>query len=494
MFSKVLVANRGEIAIRVLRALRELGIRSATVYSDADRTSLHVLYADEAYHIGPPPSTESYLRAERIVEVAKKCGAEAIHPGYGFLAENVEFARLCEKEGIVFIGPTSEAIRLLGDKTEARRTMKDARIPVIPGTLEPVRSDGEAASVAREVGFPVLIKAAAGGGGKGMRVVREEKDLSSALRMAMAEASSAFGDPRVYIEKYLEKPRHIEFQVLADLHGNVVHLGERECSIQRRHQKMIEESPSIALTPEKRSEMGETARRAVKASGYTNAGTVEFLLDQQGNYYFLEVNTRLQVEHPVTELVTGIDIVKEQISIAAGNTLSFGQEDVRWRGWAIECRISAEDPARDFLPATGRVTRLELPSGPGVRVECGIYEGFEVPVYYDPLVAKLLTWGMTRDEAIARMVRALDEFKVEGIKTTIPFHREVMRHPAFLSGNYHTGFLEEFRAGNEERSLHLVAALAALVGIQEKSGEARARGPGLSPWKLAGRRESMGLL
>ncbi|KPK63722.1 hypothetical protein AMJ83_05850 [candidate division WOR_3 bacterium SM23_42] len=496
MFKKILVANRGEIAVRVLRACREMDIASVTVYSDADRNALHARYADEVYHLGPAPATDSYLRIERIIEIAKNAGAEAIHPGYGFLAENTEFARACEDSGIVFIGPTSQAIELLGDKIASKKTMTKAGIPVIPGSEGAVGKEDIAHRIAADIGLPVLIKAAGGGGGKGMRVVRDEKDLSSSMKQAMNEARSAFGNPTIFIEKFLESPRHIEFQILADNHGNVVHLFERECSVQRRHQKLIEESPSAIMTPELRIKMGEAAVKAVKASNYTNAGTVEFMVDRDRNFYFLEMNTRLQVEHPVTELITGIDIVKEQFHIASGEILELKQDDIKMNGTAIECRISAEDPENNFAPSTGRITELIEPGGIGVRVDSGIYEGFEVPIYYDPLIAKLLAWAPTRQETIARMRRALAEYTIRGVKTSIPFHLLVMAHASFVNGDYDTTFIDKVLGKIVyEKHNHEVAAIASVLHNiikGERVSVARPKkGYSISPWKMAGRQAMM---
>ncbi|HEY5996501.1 MAG TPA: acetyl-CoA carboxylase biotin carboxylase subunit, partial [Candidatus Deferrimicrobiaceae bacterium] len=441
MFQKILIANRGEIAVRVLRACHEMGIKAVAVYSDADRKALHIRYADEAYHIGPSPAAESYLSIDKIIDVARKSGAEAIHPGYGFLAENPKFADRCEKEKIKLIGPSAHAMRTMGSKTVARKTVQAAGVPVVPGTVEPIEREEEVLRVARQIGFPVMLKATAGGGGKGLRLVREEADLRSALRMAKSEAKSAFSDDSVYVEKYIENPRHIEIQILGDRHGNYVHLGERECSIQRRHQKVVEESPSVLVTPEIRAAMGKVAIEAARSVKYEGAGTCEFLMDRDRNFYFLEMNTRLQVEHPVTEMVTGIDIVQEQIRVAAGEPLSFRQEDVEQRGHAIECRIYAEDPDRNFFPCPGPVTSLRVPGGPGVRDDSGVYAGFEIPIYYDPIISKLVAWGRTRDEAIARMKRALRVYVVTGVKTTVPFHIRVMNNRHFIEGNFDTNFI-----------------------------------------------------
>ena len=423
MIKKILVANRGEIAVRIIRACKESGIRSVAIFSDADLTALHVRMADEVYHIGPAPSAESYLNMDRIIEIALKSNTQAIHPGYGFLAENPLFAQKVNDAGLIFIGPRAETIELLGDKMAARKRMIEAGVPVVPGSETGIDDISAATQYAEEIGFPVLIKAAAGGGGKGMRIVRKADEMKNAVRMAQNEARSAFGDERIYIEKYLERPRHIEIQIMADTHGNVVHLGERECSIQRRHQKVIEETPSPVVDDKLRQRMGETAVRAAKAANYVNAGTVEFLLDQFKNFYFLEVNTRLQVEHPVTELITGIDLVKEQFRVANGEPLGFIQESIRRTGAALECRIYAEDPDNDFMPSIGKITGYREPNGPGVRVDSGLDFYGHVSVYYDPMIAKLCTWGTDRNEAISRMRRALAEYRIQGVKTVIPFHQ-----------------------------------------------------------------------
>ena len=492
MFKKILVANRGEIAVRVLRACKELDISSVTVYSDSDRNALHTRYADEVYYLGPAPATESYLKIEKIIEVAKTSNAEAIHPGYGFLAENTEFAKACEANNIAFIGPHSKAIELLGDKIASKETMSRAGIPVIPGSPTAIEKEKDAIRTAEEIGFPVLIKAAGGGGGKGMRVVREKKELTGAMKQAMGEAQSAFGNPTIFIEKFLDAPRHIEFQIIADNYGNVVHLFERECSIQRRHQKLIEESPSAIMTPELRERMGKAAVKAVKASKYTNAGTVEFMVDKDKNFYFLEMNTRLQVEHPVTELITGIDIVKEQFAIASGEKLSLRQEGIEMHGSAIECRISAEDPKQNFAPSTGRIVELIEPGGPGVRFDSGIYEGFEVPIYYDPLIAKLLVWAPTRTEAIKRMKRALGETVVRGIKTSIPFHLIVMNNSKFIAGEYDTTFIDRVLGKLQyKKENYEIAAIAATLGKilgEQQAVTVKAQGQSyISLWKLAAR-------
>ncbi len=497
MFKKIVIANRGEIAVRVIRACKEMGIKAVTVYSDADRTALHTRYADEVYYLGPPPATESYLKIEKIIEIAKKSGAEAIHPGYGFLAENEFFAKACEDNGIIFIGPNSKAINLLGDKIASKRTMVKAGVPVIPGSEGAVKNEEEALKIIEKIGLPVLIKAAGGGGGKGMRVVRDKKELGTAIKQAMGEAQSAFGNPTIFIEKFLDQPRHIEFQILADNYGNVVHLGERECSIQRRHQKLIEESPSAIMTPELRERMGEAAKKAVQVSGYNNAGTVEFMVDKERNFYFLEMNTRLQVEHPVTELITGIDIVKEQFKIASGEKLSLRQEDIKINGSAIECRITAEEPENNFAPSMGVITELIEPGGIGVRLDSGVYRGFEVPIYYDPLIAKLLVWAPTRKEAIERMRRALKEYVIRGIKTSIPFHKMVMDNQNFIAGDYDTTFIDRILGKIEyKKENYEIAAAAAIISqiLQEKKVVAKSSDKiqsGMNPWKLASRQSML---
>jgi acetyl-CoA carboxylase biotin carboxylase subunit len=441
MFKKILIANRGEIAVRVMKACREMGIESVAVYSTIDRNALHVRTADEAICIGEPPPNESYLNIDSIITAAKEAGAEAIHPGYGFLAENYLFAQRCEEEGLVFIGPNSKAMKLVGDKVASREVTAKAGIALIPGMKSKSTDVAQCLSEAEKIGFPVLLKASAGGGGKGMRVVRSKKELKDAAEAGMREAQAAFGDPSVYLEKYIEKPRHVEFQILADNHGNAVHLFERECSIQRRHQKIIEESPSTALNDDLRRKMGETALKVVEVSGYTNAGTVEFLLDENGSFYFLEVNARLQVEHPVTEMVCGIDLVHAQLRIAAGEKLWFSQNDIRQRGHAVECRIYAEDPENNFLPSAGKILYMKEPTGPGVRHDCGIFSGSEVSVYYDPILSKLITWATTREICCRRMAAALNDFPILGIKTDIEFLREIIIHPEFLKGNTYTDFI-----------------------------------------------------
>ena len=440
---KVLVANRGEIAVRIIRACRDLGITSVAVYSDTDRTAFHVRMADEAYHIGASPSAESYLVHEKIIGAATSCGADAIHPGYGFLAENARFAQAVIDAGLIFIGPKPETISLLGDKLLARETALKAGLPVTPGARLEGIADEAALGAAENIGFPILVKAAAGGGGKGMRIVNSPEEFTEALEGAAREAKAAFGDGRVYIEKYLARPRHIEIQILCDYHGNAIHLGERECSIQRRHQKVIEESPSPVMTPELREEMGRAAVDIARQSGYVGAGTVEFLVDQDMSFYFLEVNTRLQVEHPVTEMVTGLDLVAEQVAVAEGEELRYRQEDIQMRGHAIECRIYAENPEENFMPSTGTLKNYRIPAGPGVRVDSGVVIFSEIPIYYDPIVAKLVVWGKDRDEAIRRTSRALEEYRVSGVNTTIEFHRAIMRNEKFIAGDLSTRFLEE---------------------------------------------------
>ncbi len=445
MIKKVLVANRGEIAVRIMRSCRELGLTTVAVYSDADRRSMHVRYADEACYIGPSPSRESYLNAAAILDAAVKSGADAIHPGYGFLSENASFSDRCKEQGIIFIGPGGHAIRTMGDKITARQTMISSGVPVVPGTSEKIDSEEKARTVVEEIGFPVMIKASAGGGGKGMRLVKKPEELESSFNMARSEALNAFGDDSVYIEKYIESPHHIEFQILADRYGNVVHLFERECSIQRRHQKVIEETPSPLLNDALRREMGEKAVAAARAVDYEGAGTIEFIVSDQLEYYFLEMNTRLQVEHPITERVVGVDLVKEQINIANGMPLPFRQDDLRQYGHAIQCRIYAEDPDQNFMPNPGVIKHITEPLGLGVRYDGYVYEGYEIPIYYDPMICKLITWGKTRSESIARMKRALYEYKITGVKTTIKFLERIMDTPAFLEGRYNTHFIEDNR-------------------------------------------------
>ncbi len=441
MFHKVLIANRGEIAVRIIRACKELGIKTVAVYSQADIHSLHVKLADESVCIGPAPSALSYLNINAIISAAELTDAEAIHPGYGFLSENAKFAEVCEKCGIVFIGPTAESMRIMGDKISARQAVIKQGVPILPGTKEGVHSVEEAVKVAKEIGFPVIIKATAGGGGRGMKIVHSQAALPNAFATARAEAQSGFGNPEVYIERYCEKPRHVEIQILGDKHGNVIHLGERDCSIQRRHQKLIEEAPSTVVTPEIRKAMGDAAVRAAAAVGYNSAGTVEFLVDKQNNFYFMEMNTRIQVEHPVTEMITGVDLVREQIRSAAGIPLRFKQEDISIRGHAIECRINAEDPFK-FTPCPGKITAYHPPGGFGVRVDSFVYDQYTVVPNYDSLIGKLIVHADTREEAIKRMARALDEFRIEGIKTTIFFHKRIMAHKDFIDGDIDTSFLE----------------------------------------------------
>ncbi len=477
MFKKILVANRGEIAVRVIRACRELGIPSVAVYSDVDRAALHVRKADEAYHIGPPAAAESYLNVEKILTVAKRCGADAIHPGYGFLSENAKFAQACLDAEMKFIGPTAASMEMMGSKTRARQEMEKAGVPLVPGTSRGLESPQQAEQMAAKIGYPVMLKAAAGGGGKGMRLVHRREDLKSALEGAQSEAQRSFGDGEVYIEKAIVNPRHIEMQVLADEHGNTVYLGERECSIQRRHQKVLEESPSAIVDPDMRRRMGEVAVRVAKAAGYTNAGTVEFLVDEEKNFYFLEMNTRLQVEHPVTELITGLDLVHLQIRIAAGEKLSFAQEDVRIRGHAIECRIYAEDPDNDYFPSPGKITLLLAPSGPGIRRDSGMYEGWTVPIEYDPLLAKLIGYGTDRPQAISRLVRALNEYFVGGIKTNISLFRRILSDKDFQEGLF--AVLDP-------------ASVVGTVGTVSENGRGGAgNGSAASGWKRAARVEAL---
>lgn len=477
MIKKILVANRGEIAVRIINACREMSIPTVAVFSTVDRNSLHVQKADEAYCIGDPPPLESYLNIDKIIQVTKESGADAIHPGYGFLAENPEFCERCEKEKIIFIGPNSKALRLVGDKVASRKTMTGAKIPIIPGMMSSGKETKGFKEAAEKIGYPVMIKASAGGGGKGMRVVRSSEELEKGIEAGMREAKSAFGDESVYLEKYIEEPRHIEFQVLADNDGHVVHLCERECSIQRRHQKIVEETPSCALDDKLREKMGDVAKKVIQVSGYNNAGTVEFLLDKNKNFYFLEVNARLQVEHPITELVTGVDLVKQQIRIASGEKLSLNQEDIRQRGHAIECRIYAENPENNFFPSSGKILFMKEPSGPGIRHDCGIYSGFEVSVYYDPILSKVITWGETREYARERMILALSDYTVLGIKTCIQFLAAVMKHPEFISGNTQTSFIEknmsDWRKKEGEKKHLNEALIAAAISSQVKPGLAK---------------------
>jgi acetyl-CoA carboxylase biotin carboxylase subunit len=491
-FNKVLVANRGEIALRVIRALHEMGIGSVAVYSDADRDALHVRRADEAYRLGPPPPGESYLRIDRLIEVALSSGAEAVHPGYGFLAENPRFSKACSEAGIVFIGPTEENITRMGDKLTAREVARKAGVPIVPGTDRPLREAAEAERAASSIGFPVVLKASAGGGGKGMRVVQEMDQLARSLSLTMGEAQTAFGDGRIYIEKYIAEPRHIEVQILGDGKGGAVHLMERECTIQRRHQKLLEETPSVALSQADRKGICSDAISLVREARYLGAGTVEFMLDARGGHYFLEMNTRLQVEHPVTEMVTGIDLVKEQIRIAADGVLGLSQDDVRPRGAAMECRICAEDPFNSFYPSTGVVTRLRAPQGPGVRNDVGIYAGAEVSLFYDSLMGKLITWGRDREEARLRMAQALEEYIVEGIRHNMPFHRWLVASEPFIEGRMDTSFIEknfkpELIEDNREEVRRAAAIAAAIDAAEEREKLLPSGGDGvqLSRWKTA---------
>jgi len=495
MFKKILIANRGEIAVRIIKACREMGISTVAVYSDVDRRSLHVQLADEAVPIGPAPAIESYLNMDRLIAATRTTGAEAIHPGYGFLAENSDFVLRCEKEGIVFIGPNSKALALVGDKVRARQTMEKADVPIIPGMKSIPKDLSEYEAAAKKLGYPVMIKASAGGGGKGMRIIYEGQELRPGLEAGRREAKSAFGDESVYLEKYIEEPRHVEFQVLADNYGNAVHLFERECSIQRRHQKIVEESPSQALDTKLRTKMGETAKKVVAAAGYNNAGTVEFLLDKSKNFFFLEVNARLQVEHPVTELCTGVDLVHQQIRIAAGEKLSFGQADVAQRGHALECRIYAEDPANNFLPSSGKILFLKEPKGPGVRHDCGIYSGWEVPSYYDPFLAKLIVWAENRESACRRMLAALNDYAILGISTSIGFLKDIVSHPEFRAGRTNTGFIKNHFENWRERdkggdALKLALAAAAFDSLNSGPSGKRAVGEAkktaVSPWQTLG--------
>ena len=510
MFRKILIANRGEIAVRIIRACRDLSISPVAVFSDADADALHVRLADQAYAIGAAPSVESYLRIERIIEAALRAGADAVHPGYGFLAENAEFARETARAGLVFIGPPPEAMELMGSKTSARRVAIEAGVPIVPGTTEPLHSLTEAREIAVQLGYPVMFKASAGGGGKGMRLVKSEADLRSAYETAQSEAAAAFGDSEIYLEKAIERPRHIEIQVFADSHGSVVHLGERECSIQRRHQKVIEECPSPINDSSLRERMGQAATLVARAVDYVGAGTVECLVaDATRDFYFLEMNTRLQVEHPVTEMVTGLDLVREQIMVAHGEPLSFTQADVRLSGHAIECRVYAEDPEQNFLPAPGHINSLRVPAGPGVRDDGGITADTEVSIYYDPMISKLAAWGRTRNEAIDRLRRALDEYAVGGIKTTLPFFREIVRDAEFIEGRLDTGFIERFfarrdqrlkeapvaeadEAETQRRDMALIAAALDYAQRQkESSSNQQPRAQEMSQWKRAGRAASL---
>ena len=494
MFRKVLVANRGEIAVRIIRALKEAGIASVAVYSDADRASLAMRMADEAAHLGPAPSSESYLRAEKIIDAARKHGVDAIHPGYGFLSENAEFADACAASGITFIGPPASAIRAMGSKTAARQVAIAAGAPVVPGTEEAIRDGAHARKTARSLGYPVLLKAAAGGGGKGMRRVDREEDLESSWRDAASEALRSFKNDEVYIEKLVLEPRHIEIQVLGDKHGHIIHLGKRECSIQRRHQKVIEECPSpvMLVHPYLRDQMGEAALKIARAAGYYNAGTMEFLVDRDRNFYFLEMNTRLQVEHPVTEMATALDLVQWQLRIAAGEPLTIRQEDVKWTGSAIECRVYAEDPDNNFMPSPGKITFLQEPSGPGVRVDSGVYAGWTVPLEYDPMLAKIAVWAATREAAIDRMKRTLSECAVEGIRTNLAWFQEILSDEKFRAGAISTGFLDTFqRAVRGDADLEMDAVAAVMAALQIPRAAPASNGSRKSAWVLAGREEMM---
>ncbi|HEX8881557.1 MAG TPA: acetyl-CoA carboxylase biotin carboxylase subunit [Candidatus Acidoferrum sp.] len=505
MFKKILIANRGEIAVRILRACRELGIRSACVFSEVDRKSLHVRLADEAYAIGPAPSRESYLRIDTLMDVARRAGCDALHPGYGFLAENAALPRACNEAGITFIGPPPEAMEALGSKTAARRLARRSEVPTVPGANDPTEKSA-ARALAESMGYPVLLKAVAGGGGKGMRLVSSDAEFESAFRDAASEAMNAFADERLYVEKYLERPRHIEIQILADAHGRVVSLGERECSVQRRHQKVVEEAPSPVVTPELRKKMSDAAVRLARAGGYVNAGTMEFLVDRNLNFYFLEVNTRLQVEHPVTEQVTGLDLVKLQIAIAAGHRLPFVWETITPRGHAMEVRLYAEDPDNNFFPSPGKILTRHVPSGPGIRLDEGVYEGWAVPNDYDPLLSKLIAWGNSREETIARLRRALDEYTITGIRTNAGLFRRMLAEPEFLRGEIHTRWLDELLRrppagvssdGSREtrrNAAHDAAAIAAAIWqFRQSAAQASASSPQdtSSRWKMEGRRQQL---
>jgi acetyl-CoA carboxylase biotin carboxylase subunit len=496
MTSKILIANRGEIAVRIIRACRELSIPTVAAYSSADRTSLHVQLADEAICIGPPAPIESYLNIDSIINAAQKISADAIHPGYGFLAENHNFAKRCEDENIIFIGPNSTALKLVGDKLESRQTMEKAGIPIIPGMKTSSNNLKAFAEEAKRIGYPVLVKASLGGGGKAMRTVWSEKELDSAIEAGMREAKSAFGDDTIYLEKYIEQPRHIEFQVLADKYGNAIHLFERECSIQRRHQKIVEETPSVAINDAVRKKMGQTAIKAIKAAGYTNAGTVEFLLDKTDNFYFLEVNARLQVEHPITEFVTGVDLVKQQIQIANDENLSIEQSDLKQRGHAIECRIYAEDPANDFLPSPGKILFINEPTGPGIRVDSGIYSGYEVSAYYDPILSKVIAWGEDRETARNKMIAALSDYTILGIKSTIEFEKALIMNPEFIAGKTYTSFIndnmKDWHESDGGRFLNealMAAAIDSYVKATQKGVTKAATQRSSSPWQTLGKWE-----
>jgi len=501
MLKKILIANRGEIAVRILRACREMGIAGVAVYSDADRASLHVRMADEAYRIGPSPSRESYLVIENIISAARRANCDAIHPGYGFLAENPALARACVASGITFIGPSAQAMEQLGSKTSARQLARAVDVPTVPGTLEPIENVEAALEAAKTIGFPIVLKAVAGGGGKGMRRVERESDLRSAWRDASSEALNAFGDSRLFLEKYLSRPRHVEIQILADTHGNTIYLGERECSVQRRYQKVIEEAPSPVMTPELRSAMGEAAVKLARAGGYVSAGTCEFLVDEARNFYFLEMNTRLQVEHPVTEMITALDLVKLQIRVAAGEKLPLAQSEVTLRGHAIECRIYAEDPENNFFPSPGTITSFAAPSGPGVRLDEGVYPGWDVPSDYDPMLAKLIAWGSDRNEAIARLARALGETQIGGIRTNVNFFRRILGDDDFVRADIHTRWLDDFIERDKNAARHEadpVVEDAAAIALALRHSARTSRAPlasngaeGDSCWKHEGRREQI---
>lgn len=499
MIKKVLIANRGEIAVRVMRSCREMGIKSVAVYSEADRTSMHVRYADEAYFIGPAPSNESYLVIDKIIEAAKKSKADAIHPGYGFLSENAEFSDRCKKEGLIFIGPSAYAINTMGDKITARQNMLKANVPVVPGTTKALKDMAEAKKVIAEIGLPVMVKASAGGGGKGMRLVKEEKDIESSINAAKSESMAAFNDDAIYVEKYIDSPHHIEFQILADQYGNCIHLFERECSVQRRHQKVVEETPSPIMTPEVREEMGRHAVAAAKAVNYEGAGTIEFIVDDNLNYYFLEMNTRLQVEHPITERVVGVDLVKQQILIASGEKLAIKQEDLFQHGHAIECRIYAEDPDNNFMPCPGEIKHITEPLGLGVRHDGYVYEGYKIPMYYDPLISKLIVWANTREEAINRMKRALYNYKITGIKTSIKFLARILDCPDFIEGNYNTHFIEDnydFLMAKKQSVGHFeeVSVIAAFIDYLDKVEKLQPQKPSQelgNNWKDFGRKKNV---
>lgn len=502
MFRKILIANRGEIALRVERACRERGIATVAVYSDADRAALHVLEANEAYRLGPATASESYLRGDLILDIAKKTGSDAIHPGYGFLSENADFAEMCEKAGVKFIGPPAKAMRALGSKTRARQAADAAGMPRTPGSTTGLASLDEAKQVAEKIGYPVMLKAAAGGGGKGMRAIMKPEELPGAFESAKSEAERAFGSGEVYLEKLIERPRHVEIQILADEHGNCLYLGERECSVQRRHQKVIEEAPSAVVGPELRKKMGEAAVRLAQGAGYTNAGTVEFLLDHDGNFYFLEMNTRLQVEHPVTELVTGLDLVHLQIDVAEGKPLTLRQEDISLRGHAMECRVYAEDPENHFFPSPGKITRLLQPGGPGIREDCGVYEGWTVPMDYDPMLSKLIAYAPTRQMAIARLLRALDEYVIGGIRSNLGLFRRILQDEDFCNAAIDTGYLDRLLSGDSaaaaeprpEVKLAATVGAALLETARKASGSAAANSASSEDqraWKRAARWEAM---